>query len=89
MKKKLFAIVVASIITVSSTVPAMAATSRKSPTNVTITPTPTTSITVTPTPKTPRSPKTGETDYVLYGGLGALAFASVAIISKRKREELN
>ncbi len=88
MKKKVFALTIAAIITVTSAVPSLAATSRKSPTNVTITPTPTVKVTATPTPKKPgRSPKTGEVDYILYGGLGAAAFASVAVISKKKKDE--
>ena len=86
MKKKFFALTLATILMVSSALPAFAATSRKSPTNVTITPTPTSS--VTPTPKKPgRSPKTGEVDYILYGSLSAAAFASVAVISKRKKDD--
>ena len=40
MKKKVFALTIAAVITITSAVPALAATSRKSPTNVTITPTP-------------------------------------------------
>ncbi len=88
MKKKFFALTLATILTMSSAIPALAATSRKSPSNVTITPTPTSRVTATPTPKKPgRSPKTGEVDYILYGGLGAAAFASVAVISKRKKDE--
>lgn len=84
MKKKLFVLVVTSLITVSSAIPTFAS-SRKSPTNVTITPTPTSRITVTPTPPG-RSPKTGSVDYVLYGGLGAATFASVAVFSKKKKD---
>ena len=87
MKKKAFALILATVITVSSSVPVLAAT-RKSPVNVTITPTPTSSVTATPTPKKPpKSPKTGEFDYILYGGLGAAAFSSVAILSKRRKDE--
>lgn len=88
MKKRAFALIIASIITVSSAVPVFATTSRKSPTNVTITPTPTSKITVTPTPPG-RSPKTGSIDYILYGGLGAAAFASVAVISKKKKDNID
>lgn len=89
MRKKVFALVIAAVITVSSAVPVIAS-SRKSPVNVTITPTPTTKVTATPTPKKPpKSPKTGEFDYVLYGGLGAAAFASVAVVSKRKKDEVD
>ena len=89
MKKKLFALTVAAVITITSTVPALAATNaRKSPTNVTITPTPTVKVTKTPIPRKPgRSPKTGEVDYILYGGLGVAAFASVAVVSKKKKDE--
>ena len=87
MKKKTFALVIALVVTVSSAMPTFA-TTRRSPSNVTITPTPTTSVTATPTPKKPpKSPKTGEFDYVLFGGLGAAALASVAVISKRKLDE--
>ena len=33
------------------------------------------------------SPKTGQTDYVLYGMLGAVAFGSVVVVSKKKNNE--
>ena len=89
MKKRAFALLFAAIITVSSAIPALADT-RESPTNVTITPTPTTNVTATPTPSNPpKSPKTGEIDYILYGGLSAAAFASVAVLSKRKKDGTN
>ena len=90
MKKKVFALTIAAVITITSAIPALAATSRNSPTKVTITPTPSCKVTVTPNTKKPgRSPKTGEVDYILYGGLGAAAFASVAVISKKKKDEEN
>jgi LPXTG-motif cell wall-anchored protein len=88
MKKKVFALTIAAVITITSAVPTLEATSRRSPANVTITPTPSVKVRATATPKkSGRSPKTGEVDYVLYGGLGAAAFASVAVISKKKKDE--
>ena len=89
MKKRIFALMVASVIMVSSAMPVLASGKdpRYSPENVTITPTPK----VTCPPKKPgkpgKSPKTGEVDFVFYGGLGAAAFASVAVLSKKKRDE--
>ena len=84
MKKRAFALIIAAVITASSTMPVLAKDPRYSPENVTITPTPQ----VTCPPKNPgKSPKTGELDFVLYGGLGAAAFASVAVFSKKKRDE--
>ena len=60
----------------------------------TITPTPniTKRPTITSRPRptiTPSrtSPKTGQTDYVLYGMLGAVAFGSVVVVSKKKNNE--
>ena len=84
MKKRAFALIIAAVITASSAMPVLAKDPRYSPENVTITPTPQ----VTCPPKNPgKSPKTGELDFVLYGGLGAAAFASVAVFSKKKRDE--
>ena len=77
------------VITATSAMPVLASGKDpiKSPENVTITPTPK----VTCPPKKPckpgKSPKTGEVDFVFYGGLGAAAFASVAVLSKKKRDE--
>lgn len=60
---------------------------------VTITPRPTT---ITPRPTITKrvtlvpsrtSPKTGQMDYVLYGVLGAAAFGSVVVVSKKKKDE--
>ena len=64
-------------------------TSKESPEKkVTNTPTPIKRKTPTPRKVTcPPSPKTGETDYVLFGALGAAAFASVAVLSKKKRDD--
>lgn len=88
MKKRIFALMVASVIMVSSAMPVLASDKdpRYSPENVTITPTPTTTV-VTPTPKPGKSPKTGEVDYLLYGGLGAAAFGAAAVFSLKKKEE--
>ena len=86
MKKRAFALMIAAVITASSAMPVLAAAKdpRYSPENVTITPTPQ----VTCPPRKPgKSPKTSEMDFVLYGGLGAAAFASVAVFSKKKRDE--
>ena len=72
------------VITAASAMPVLAKDPKVSPENVTITPTPK----VTCPPKKPgKSPKTGEVDFVFYGGLGAAAFASVAVLSKKKRDE--
>ena len=84
MKKRAFALIMAVVITAASAMPVLAKDPKYSPENVTITPTPK----VTCPPRTPgKSPKTGEMDFVLYGGLGAAAFASVAVFSKKKRDE--
>ena len=89
MKKKAFALIMVAVITATSAMPVLAAGKdpKYSPENVTITPTPK----VTCPPKKPckpgKSPKTGEVDFVFYGGLGAAAFASVAVFSKKKRDE--
>ena len=86
MKKKAFALIMVAVITATSAMPVLAAGKdpKYSPENVTITPTPQ----VTCPPRKPgKSPKTGEMDFVLYGGLGAAAFASVAVFSKKKRDE--
>ena len=86
MKKKAFALIMVAVITATSAMPVLAAGKdpRYSPENVTITPTPK----VTCPPNKPgKSPKTGEVDFVFYGGLGAAAFASVAVLSKKKRDE--
>ena len=86
MKKKAFALIMVAVITATSAMPVLAAGKdpRYSPENVTITPTPK----VTCAPKKPvKSPKTGDVDFVFYGGLGAAAFASVAVLSKKKRDE--
>ena len=92
MKKKLFALALAAALTVGSTVPAFASAKE----SVTATPTQTTTvnsgklsspekkITITPTRT---SPKTGQTDYALYGMLGAVAFGSVVVVSKKKNNE--
>lgn len=80
MKKRVLALIAATALVAASAMPAYATEKRSSPENVTITPTP---------KKTQpgKSPKTGEVDYVFYGGLGAAAFASVAVICKKKKEE--
>lgn len=87
MKKRAFALIIAAVITASSAMPVLAKDPIYSPENVTITPTPQ----VTCPPKKPvkpgKSPKTGEIDFVLYGGFGAAVFASVAVFSKRKKDE--
>ena len=84
MKKRAFALIMAAVITAASAMPVLAKDPKYSPENVTITPTPK----VTCPPKKPgKSPKTGEVDFVFYGGLGAAAFASVAVLSKKKRDE--
>ena len=87
MKKKAFALIMVAVLTASSAMPVLAKDPKYSPENVTITPTPK----VTCPPKKPckpgKSPKTGEVDFVFYGGLGAAAFASVAVLSKKKRDE--
>ena len=86
MKKKAFALIMVAVITATSAMPVLAAGKdpKYSPENVTITPTPQ----VTCPPRKPgKSPKTGEMDFVLYGGLGAAAFASVTVFSKKKRDE--
>lgn len=81
MKKRVIALIAAATLMAASAMPAYAKDPRVSPENVTITPTP-------KSPKKPgKSPKTGEVDYVFYGGLGAAAFASVAVFCKKKREE--
>ena len=101
MKKKVFALALAAALTVGSTVPAYAsATVTPKPTvaqqsaakksspekHNTITPRPT--ITQRPTTVPIRtSPKTGQTDYLLYGMLGAAAFGSVIVVSNKKRDE--
>ena len=84
MKNRVIALIAATVLMAASAMPAYAAGKdpRYSPENVTI----------TPTPKSPKktpgkAPKTGEVDYVLYGGLGAAAFASVAVFCKKKKEE--
>ena len=86
MKKKAFALIMVAVITATSAMPVLAAGKdpRYSPENVTITPTPQVT---TPPGKPGKSPKTGEVDFVFYGGLGAAAFASVAVLSKKKRDE--
>ena len=81
MKRRVLALIAATALVASSAMPAFAAEKRSSPENVTITPTPKSSTTPG------KSPKTGEVDYVLYGGLGAAAFASVAVFCKKKKEE--
>lgn len=86
MKKKAFALMVAAVVMASSALPVLAAEKdpRYSPENVTITPTPcTTEVPCKPS----KSPKTGEVDYVLFGGLGAAAFSAVAVYSLKKKEE--
>ena len=91
MKKRVLALIAATALVAASAMPAYATEKRSSPENVTITPTPSPeNVTITPTPgKTApgKSPKTGEVDYVLYGGLGAAAFASVVVLCKKKEEE--
>jgi len=102
MKKRVLALIAATALVAASAMPAFATEKRSSPENVTITPTPSPeNVTITPTPSpenvtiTPtsaktapgKSPKTGEVDYVLYGGLGAAAFASVVVFCKKKEEE--
>lgn len=92
MKRIVIALIAAAALMTASITPAYATTkSHSSPQNVTITPTPKT---VTPTPKSqkattnPRkSPKTGEIDYIMYGGLGAAAFTSVAVFCKKRKDE--
>ncbi len=80
MKKRVLALIAATALVAASAMPAYATEKRSSPENVTITP--------TPKKTTPgKSPKTGEVDYVLYGGLGAAAFASVVVFCKKKEEE--
>jgi len=81
MKRRVLALIAATALMASSAMPAYATEKRSSPENVTITPTPKAST------KPGKSPKTGEIDYVLYGGLGAAAFASVAVFCKKKKEE--
>ena len=84
MKKKAFALIMVAVLTASSAMPVLAKDPKYSPENVTITPTPK----VTCPPKKPgKSPKTGEVDFVFYGGLGAAAFASVAVLCKKKKDE--
>jgi len=87
MKKRAFALIMAVVITAASAVPVLAKNPKYSPENVTITPTPK----ETRPPKKPgkpgKSPKTGEVDFIFYGGLGAATFASVAVLSKKKRDE--
>lgn len=91
MKKRVLALIAATALVAASAMPAYATEKRSSPENVTITPTPSPeNVTITPTSaKTApgKSPKTGEVDYVLYGGLGAAAFASVVVFCKKKEEE--
>lgn len=91
MKKRVLALIAATALVAASAMPAFATEKRSSPENVTITPTPSPeNVTITPTSaKTApgKSPKTGEVDYVLYGGLGAAAFASVVVFCKKKEEE--
>lgn len=80
MKKRVLALIAATALVAASAMPAYATEKRSSPENVTITP--------TPAETAPgKSPKTGEVDYVLYGGLGAAAFASVVVFCKKKEEE--
>lgn len=80
MKKRVLALIAATALVAASAMPAYATEKRSSPENVTITP--------TPAKTAPgKSPKTGEVDYVLYGGLGAAAFASVVVLCKKKEEE--
>lgn len=94
MKKRIIALMAAAVLMSASAMPAYATTkSISSPENVTVTPTPKTKP-AAPTPKSqkattnPRkSPKTGEIDYIMYGGLGAAAFASVAVFCKKRRDE--
>lgn len=88
MKKRIFALMTAAVIMASSALPVMAYEKdpRYSPENNTPTPTPTTAVT-TPTPKPGKSPKTGEVDYMLYGGIGAAAFGAVAVFSLKKKDE--
>lgn len=83
MKRRVLALIAATALVASSSMPAFAAEKRSSPENITITPTPKSSSDTKPG----KSPKTGEVDYVLYGGLGAAAFASVAVFCKKKKEE--
>jgi LPXTG-motif cell wall-anchored protein len=82
MKKRIFALMIAAVVMATSAMPVLASAKdpRYSPENVTITPTPV----VTPPSK---SPKTGEVDFMLYGGLGAAAFGSVAVFALKKKEE--
>lgn len=86
MKKRVFALIIAAVVTMSSAMPVLAKDPKYSPENVTITPTPKSCVTKAPRKKG-KSPKTGEVDFVFYGGLGAAAFASVAVFSKRKKDE--
>ena len=101
MKKKVFALALAATLTFGSAVPALASGTKSTPVptaaassgklsspdkRITITPRPTITKRATITP-TRTSPKTGQTDYVLYGMLGAVAFGSVVVVSKKRKDE--
>ena len=73
MKKKMAALMMAAAVVMMTAIPTMAGTSVPSPSNVP----------VTEAPK-PASPKTGESDALLYGVGAAAVCGTVIVISGRK-----